>query len=144
MGSPESLIWSELYFLPHWQNFIDIFNSVPIILIALACGIYFKKTTLSVIAISMALHVLLDLPLHHDDAHRHFFPLTDWRYMSPVSYWDPRHHGDIMKVVQIAVVAFGLIVLWIRHPNVLEKTIVACLGIGYVMFQIFVLVVWSG
>ena len=144
MNSAESEIWSELYFLPGWQNFFDTFNSLPLIVALLALGIYFKKQLVSVLALSMALHVLLDLPFHHDDAHRHFFPFSDWRLFSPVSYWDPKYHGDIMHIVQIVIVIIGLVVLWLRHPGRLEKATLAFLGVGYLLFQVFVATVWSG
>ena len=144
MNSAESEIWSELYFKPGWQNFFDTFNSLPLIVVLLALGIYFKKQLISVLALSMALHVLLDLPFHHDDAHRHFFPFSDWRFFSPVSYWDPKFHGDVMHIVQIAIVIIGLVVLWLRHPGRLEKASLAILGVGYLLFQVFVATVWSG
>ena len=144
MNSAESEIWSELYFRPGWQNFFDTFNSLPLIVVLLALGIYFKKQLISVLALSMTLHVLLDLPFHHDDAHRHFFPFSDWRFFSPVSYWDPKYHGDIMHIVQIAIVIIGLVVLWLRHPGRLEKATLAFLGVGYLLFQVFVATVWSG
>ena len=144
MNSAESEIWSELYFKPGWQNFFDTFNSLPLIVVLLALGIYFKKQLVSVLALSMALHVLLDLPFHHDDAHRHFFPFSDWRFFSPVSYWDPKFHGDVMHIVQITIVIIGLVVLWLRHPGRLEKATLAFLGVGYLLFQVFVATVWSG
>ena len=144
MNSAESEIWSELYFKPGWQNFFDTFNSLPLIVVLLALGIYFKKQLVSVLALSMALHVLLDLPFHHDDAHRHFFPFSDWRFFSPVSYWDPKYHGDVMHIVQITIVIIGLVVLWLRHPGRLEKATLAFLGVGYLLFQVFVATVWSG
>ncbi len=143
-GTAESVIWTELYFLPAWQNFFDTFNSLPFIVLLLALAIFTKRQVLAALAISMILHVLLDLPLHHDDAHRHFFPFSDWKFASPVSYWDPRFHGDIMQMVALAVVAIGLIILWFRHPKPLERAVMIALGAGYVMFQIFVAAVWAG
>lgn len=144
MGTKESAIWSELYFLPGWQNFFDVFNSLPFILIVLAIGLISKKNLLSVLALSMILHILLDLPLHNDDAHRHFFPLSDWRFVSPVSYWDPMHYGKIMSFIQIAIVALGLVILWFRHSGSGEKAVLVLMGIGYGVFQIFVTMIWSG
>ena len=65
---------------------------------------------------SMALHCLMDLPLHHDDAHRHFLPLSTWRFRSPISYWDPRHFGSLVAGAELLGVLAGSIVL-ARPPN---------------------------
>ncbi len=144
MNSTESAIWSELYYLPAWQNFFDTFNSLPFILVLLMLGMVFKKQLVVVLALSMTLHILLDLPLHNDDAHRHFFPLSDWRFASPVSYWDPRYHGEVMHLVQIALVTVGLVVLWLRHSERIERILLTMLGVIYLIFQIFVVTVWAG
>ena len=67
----------------------------------------------------MVLHSLLDLPVHNDDAHRHFFPLSNYRFISPISYWDPNHYGGIVSVVELLLVllatfpVFNLIQSWI-------------------------------
>jgi len=40
------------------------------------------------------LHTLCDIPVHHDDGPLIFFPLNwDYRFRSPLSYWDPAYHG---------------------------------------------------
>ena len=60
---------------------------------------------------SVLLHCGVDLALHHDDAHRHFFPLSDWRYASPVSYWDPRRLGRLGALLEVCSVIGGSFVL---------------------------------
>ena len=142
-GSPEHVIWSQHYFLPQWQNFFDLFNSIPLILLALLVTVAMRRQWIPVILVGMLLHVLLDLPFHNDDAHRHFFPLSDWKFMSPISYWDPRYHGDIMAVVQVLLVAIGLVWLWIRHSGRIEKLMILLMAVGYVGYQIFVQLVWA-
>lgn len=89
----EQLIWSTLYFDSTWQLVFDAFNSIPIYVAALAICHVLKLRWASLIAASALLHCVCDLPLHHDDAHRHFLPLTHWRFESPISYWDPNHFG---------------------------------------------------
>ena len=142
-GYPEHVIWGKRYFLAGWQNFIDTFNSVPIILLALLVAVPIRNKLLITILIGMLLHVMLDLPFHHDDAHRHFFPLSDWQFVSPISYWDPRHYGDIMAVVQLLIVAAGLIWLWIRHAGRFERLMIAMMGVSYIGFLVFVQMVWA-
>ena len=143
IGNTEAVIWDTRYFLPSWQNFIDCFNSIPIIALVLLVSVLLQLKWLSVIMIGMLLHIMFDLPLHHDDAHHHLFPFSDWRFLSPVSYWDPRYHGDLIKIIQIVLVAVGLVWLWIRHPGTMEKLVTVAIGMGYVVFQIFVLQVWN-
>jgi hypothetical protein len=101
IGTPEPIIWSIGYYDPAWQAAIDIFNSMPLLLILLLIGWHFKHPLIIVLAASMLLHTFADLPLHHDDGHRHFFPFSDWRFVSPVSYWDPAHHGKISGLVEL-------------------------------------------
>ncbi|MEM7410675.1 MAG: hypothetical protein AAF430_10615 [Myxococcota bacterium] len=93
LGRPDREIWGSLYFEAGWQHFFDAFNSVPIFL-ALAIGAYTtKRWGVWWLSLSVLLHCLGDAFLHREDGHRHLWPLSDARFMSPVSYWDPAHHG---------------------------------------------------
>lgn len=76
---------------------------------------------LLVFALSGLLHLAGDLPLHAEDAHRHLWPLSDWRFISPVSYWDPAHYGRIAAPIE-ALFAAGLIVLlWRRFAGLIPR-----------------------
>ncbi len=141
-GSSELEIWTSRYYLPGWQNFIDLFNSIPLIAAGLLGSLYFRLQWPLVMLSGMALHVLFDLPLHNDDAHRHFFPFSDWRFISPISYWDPNHHGDIMRLAQIVLVTCGLIWLWIKNACHGIRAGVLTLGFIYAGYRIFVYLVW--
>ncbi|MDY6803247.1 MAG: hypothetical protein SXA11_05500 [Cyanobacteriota bacterium] len=104
---PEGKIWSEAYYQPFMQNVVAISHSIPLALIGWAIAYYFKSELMQVIFLSMVLHCLLDLPVHHDDAHRHFFPLSNYRFISPISYWDPKHYGAIVAFVEMTMVLLG-------------------------------------
>ena len=104
--TPNQIIWREAYFEPGWQYFIDYFNSIPIIAVVLSVALWFKSRFVSLLCLSMLLHIALDLPVHHDDGHRHFLPFSQWRFESPVSYWDLGHFGRIMSWLE----ALGLFV----------------------------------
>lgn len=93
VGRPEKEIWSELYFASEWQLFFDLFNSIPIFLLLAVVCYFLKARLLAILFASALLHVLCDLPVHNDDAHRHLLPFSHWRFISPVSYWDPKHFG---------------------------------------------------
>ncbi|MEH2308147.1 hypothetical protein [Nostoc sp.] len=61
---------------------------------------------------SMVLHSFLDLPVHNNDAHRHFFPFSNYRFISPVSYWDSNHYGAMAALVEILLVLGATIYLF--------------------------------
>ena len=50
------------------------------------------------------LHSLLDFATHHDDGPLLLFPLDfELRFSSPISYWDPRHYGRIVTLIEHAI-----------------------------------------
>ena len=101
MGATEASIWNTLYFLDHWQYTFDVFNSFPIALILLLIAWRLNCRWLQLFLLSAMLHMIFDLPLHHDDGHRHFLPISNWRFESPISYWDPKHFGWIVAPIEL-------------------------------------------
>ena len=108
-GASEEAIWGSLYFLDRWQYFFDIFNSIPIALVALVIARRLNCRWAQLLMLSAMLHMLCDLPLHHDDGHRHFLPISNWRCESPVSYWDPKHFGHIVAPMEALVAVLALV-----------------------------------
>lgn len=117
VGSSEREIWSRLYFEDHWQFFFDIFNSIPFALLAMAFFVRVNLPILWLVAASALLHLLCDLPVHHDDAHRHFLPLTNWRFHSPISYWDPKFYGRQFAALELLFAIGTSIYLVIRGEH---------------------------
>ena len=143
LGTPESLIWGELYFLPSWQNFFDVFNSIPLAAALALAAHYLKRPALVALALSLLLHLAFDLPLHNDDAHRHFFPFSDWRFISPLSYWDSAHHGSWVRWVELAL---SLVCLWLlllprQQQRVWRVVGYCCLVV--LVGQVAVVVYWT-
>ncbi|MEM8674037.1 MAG: hypothetical protein AAGF83_09230 [Cyanobacteria bacterium P01_G01_bin.67] len=101
---PEGKIWSEAYYEPFWQNLVALFHSIPLALIGAAICYRFDWKPGTILFISMVCHSLLDLPVHHDDAHRHFFPFSNYRFISPFSYWDPNHYGKTVALIEMGLV----------------------------------------
>ena len=101
---PESKIWSEAYYEPFWQNIVALFHSIPLAVMGTIIFFYLDWKPGIILCISMICHSLLDLPVHHDDAHRHFFPLSNYRVISPFSYWDVNHYGKIVAFIEMALV----------------------------------------
>ena len=141
LGTPESQIWSVEYYRPIWQALIDSFNSIPLIGLAMLICWRTRHYLLLAFFSSMLLHVFGDLPLHHDDAHRHFFPFSDWRFASPVSYWDPAHHGQWASLIEfVGVLAAAAFMYW-RYA--LLRPWVALTTVVYLLYWIYVYIVWA-
>ncbi|MEM9088434.1 MAG: hypothetical protein AAGC93_06785 [Cyanobacteria bacterium P01_F01_bin.53] len=111
---PESQIWGEEYYRPFWQNLFDFFNSIPLALVGIAVMFYLRKTGIALLFGSIVLHCLQDLPLHVDDGHRHFWPFSQFRFESAVSYWDPNHYGMIAAPVELALAMIASIYVFRR------------------------------
>lgn len=142
LGRSELQIWSSAYYEPAWQALFDLFNSVPLIVVGwLICHLWEKLRGKALFS-SLGLHALCDFALHHDDAHRHFYPLFNWRFESPVSYWDPRHYGQYFSIFEIAVVVLGCVYLSWAHRSRLARGTVICVATVYVLYLAYVLVVW--
>lgn len=96
----EGQIWSQTYWQPFWQNLTHLFHSIPLALGGAAIAYGTGSTAIALLCLSAALHSLGDLPVHHDDAHRHFMPLSNYRFISPFSYWDRRYHARWVSLAE--------------------------------------------
>jgi len=136
-GWSEQKLWSEIYFSEPMLTLTAIFNSLPLYSILLLCCIlmlgsngkpvtqsWFQKIdvgrfgnsslTLGFFALAAITHLLGDFPVHVNDAHPHFWPFSDWRFQSPISYWDHRYHGKLFSLIEavlgvaMSVFIFGI------------------------------------
>ncbi|WP_293351714.1 MULTISPECIES: hypothetical protein [unclassified Microcoleus] len=137
---PEAKIWSEAYYEPVVQNIVALFHSIPLAAIGWVIAYYFGWQSVQILFMSMILHSLGDLPVHNDDAHRHFFPFSNYRFISPLSYWDRNHYGSIVSFVEMLLVllssyhVFGLINSYVGKGLLI---LVNCFYlIGYVLFYV--------
>ncbi|WP_419167951.1 hypothetical protein [Candidatus Palauibacter sp.] len=164
-GMSEGRIWSERYFDPGWQVVFDIPSSIPLLALALGLVVFLGPRAASggpglesgvatglrwgfrappaLFVASMILHALGDLPLHREDAHRHFFPFSDWRFISPVSYWDPEHYGGYAALGEVVLV-LAVSVFLFRTYRGRGRWIVAGVGAVYALFIGFAVLTWSG
>jgi hypothetical protein len=101
---PEATIWSKAYYEPFVQDIVAFFHSIPLAVIGWLIAYYFGWQSVQILFLSMIMHSLGDLPVHNDDAHRHFFPFSNYRFISPLSYWDRKHYGSIVSLVEMLLV----------------------------------------
>lgn len=147
IGAPESEVWSDWYFNPPWLTVIDWMNSLPLFAAIALLGWLLRRggpglervsTAILLFALAAITHLLGDLPLHVDDGHAHFVPFSQWRFASPVSYWDPRHYGNIVSMLELALGMALIVILWRRFCGWVVRTLlafaVAAYAIPYVWF----------
>ncbi len=114
-------IFREAYFSNFWQEIFAINNSAPIFAVLLVVGLVLRIDWLWAFGLAALLHAVCDLPLHHDDGHPHFWPFTDWIFVSPVSYWDPRHHGIAAGWVEAGLSVALSVILLRRFKSVVAR-----------------------
>ncbi|GHA92596.1 hypothetical protein GCM10009069_14520 [Algimonas arctica] len=114
-------IWTQHYFEEPMQTLIAMFNSVPIYAALLAFAWWQRSTKwglwLMVFSLAALLHIGLDAPVHGHDAYRHFWPFSDWRFYSPVSYWEADLHARWVSLIEAVLVLISATMLWRRFPN---------------------------
>ena len=127
-GTDQRTMWDELYFSDFWQFAVDIFNSIPLILLLLLIGYGLKRIWLQAFSWSMLVHIALDLPFHNDDAHAHFLPFTNWKFESPISYWDPSYYGREFGLFELVFFAGCSVLVYkgITSPKYRKITAVLC------------------
>lgn len=144
-------LWDKrdgLYWQEPWQTFSAISNSMPLYALILAAGIVLWRLgrwrrlsqVLMIFGAATLLHVLCDFPVHTDDAHVHFWPLIDWRFHSPVSYYQRDHFGMWVGLVEMAVGIALAISIWMRYRGWPMRAMATLLtlpyvaGFGFLMF----------
>lgn len=117
---------------------VPLFNGVPLYGLSLLVGLGFGMRWLTLLSGSALLHIFTDLPLHAEDARRHFFPLSDWTYRSPVSFWNVNHHGKVFGILEGALFLLCWVLIWRRLETQWGRLLmVGFLGIYLLTFTHF-------
>jgi hypothetical protein len=80
---------------------------------------------------SALLHISIDFLLHNEDARRQFWPVSNWIFRSPVSYWDPNYFGNYFAVFEIMLAAILVFILWRRFPVLKLRIILLLICLAY-------------
>lgn len=139
-GESGKRIWNELYFEPPMQNAIALFNSIPIYAALAVIGFWARGKLwgklLIVFALAALIHMATDLPVHNHDAYRHFWPLSDWRFISPFSYYEADHHAGVVSLIETLIAFASIFVLWRRFPKLWVKILLGVLAALYFALQV--------
>lgn len=112
-GVPEHRVFGELYFSDAWQAVFAVDHGFLVWGALLALAVWQGSAVLRAFAGAGLLHAAADFLTHNDDARRQFWPLSDWVFRSPVSYWDTRFYGGPFAVFEVGLaVALTAVLCW--------------------------------
>lgn len=114
LGIPPTRVFNELYFSDAWQTVFAIDNSFFVWGAFCALAIWRQAPWAVALTGAALLHLALDMPLHHDDGRPHFWPVSDWVFASPLSYWDRAHGAMWIAPIEAALAAAATVILWWR------------------------------
>lgn len=133
-------MWEKLYFEAPMQNLIAYLNSFPIYGVSAIIGYLGKSKTwgklLFMFSVAALIHLATDMPVHGHDAYRHFWPISDWRFYSPLSYYETDLHGQWVGLFEMFIAFISIYILWKRFPKLWVKIMLGILAVLYVLMQL--------
>lgn len=141
-GVPNKTIFGQLY----WQDWWQVMNAIShnfwlwggLLVLALAqrerlsinASTINAWSTAACFAASGLLHTLIDFLCHREDAHMSLWPVTRWKFISPISYWDPQHYGAQFGMLEATLgLALAMVLFrrfhsgWVRAGLLLAMTL---------------------
>jgi membrane-bound metal-dependent hydrolase YbcI (DUF457 family) len=131
--TPPDVIFGRLY----WQNWWQVTNAIGHNFWLwgglLALSFFMRErlsaslraiegwTLVAVFSASALFHTTIDFVCHREDAHMSFWPVTRWKFISPVSYWDSRHYGDWFGAFEAILGLCLAIILFRRFQNIFVR-----------------------
>jgi membrane-bound metal-dependent hydrolase YbcI (DUF457 family) len=124
--------FGEIFGRLYWQNWWQIANAIghnfllwnAVFAVSLwlarksASPTGSRATLVSAFSGSALIHALIDFLCHREDAHMQFWPITRWKFVSPVSYWDPAFYGrefGLFEAILGIALAVALFRTWRRR-----------------------------
>ena len=95
--------WDALYMAPQNYHLFSLLHSFLLWPALLVLGFILKQRTMLFFSVSGLFHSVCDFFLHVDDAYAHLYPLSDFVFRSPVSYWNPAYYGNIFSPIDSAI-----------------------------------------
>ena len=136
-GVPTHTIFDEMY----WQNWWQVTNAIGhnfwlwsgLVILGLvnrdrlssSAQAFDNWTRVSLFAGSALLHTAVDFFCHREDAHMSFWPVTRWKFISPVSYYDPAHYGIWFSLLEAMLGLCLMIILFRQFKSIILRGILA-------------------
>ncbi len=130
-GTAPDDIWTGPYQERFWQNLIHGMHSIPLAALGIALGLLLAEPLLAAFFASILLHALCDFPLHAIDAHRQLLPFSQYRFISPISYWDVRYHARIVALGELGLVFAATLILWPAVQRIELRVLLVVINLWY-------------
>ncbi len=136
-----TLFWSE-----SWSLIMAPGNSFVIFVPLALSGLWLYRQggkfarlgwLMSVFGISALLHLVTDFFLHVDDARAQFWPVSDWIFRSPVSYWDSRYYGSWVQPMEFLLAMACIAILFRRYAGRGVRILLSFVLILYIALPIY-------
>ena len=127
LGYSGETMWDDMYFNSGWSIPITLTHSFWLWPLLILVGTYFKLNFLKWFSISALLHAVVDFLVHTDDAYRHFWPFSDWKFYSPLSYYRSSEYGNWVSAFDSVLVLGLLTYLYTLYTG---KWRILIIGIG--------------
>lgn len=132
-GTDAHTVFRQYYFSDIWQRVFAIDNSFLLWGILLGIALWRRGPALIAFAASGMMHLGFDFVLHNEDARMQFWPLSDWRFRSPFSYWDQNLHAGVVGPLELGASLLLCAVLIARYRSLPARMLFVFLGMSEVL-----------
>lgn len=143
-GTEPRIVFGEMYYSEAWQRIFRVDNSMILWGVALVLGVMARAPVVIALCGAALLHLILDFGFHHDDGRAHFWPISNWIFESPVSYWDPRHYGTVVGIAEILAALGCCVLLWRRYVGWWMRGVIIALALAEAAPGILFAVMFAG
>ncbi|MEM6387213.1 MAG: cobalamin biosynthesis protein CobQ [Pseudomonadota bacterium] len=133
MGISPRVVFGEYYYSDAWQAVFAVDNSFVLWGVLFAVAVWRGMPRLFAFAGAALLHIALDFPLHTHDARMHFWPLTNWVFESPISYWDTGAYAGVVGPLELVLSVLCAVYLWRRFHDIWVRSATAILMVMEVL-----------
>ncbi len=117
LGYSGEAMWEDMYFNSGWSIPITFSHSFIFWSVLIGVSGYFNWRLVQYFSISALFHAIVDFFVHTEDAYRHFYPLSDWKFHSPVSYWNSGEYGHYVSAADSLLVLSLLWYIYLVTPG---------------------------
>lgn len=117
---------AEVYRVPALRRMVDALHAVPVLaLVSLAAWLWCPP--LLMLCLGWASHLLIDFLTHGEGSHPHLWPLSSWKFKSPISFYEEDRFGRPFMLLEHALM-FGIVFYWIKTGFLGTQTLALLAG----------------